>query len=174
MMLEFLQTYSWNVMRVLRIKRRDWDDGPATSLIARFMGPSWGPSGTDRTQVGPMLAPWTLLSRIQLLPEWQFSFHWLILSLLNSRWILLYSKDYSFVVIVYDVDTSGLLLWFAGDTFKCILVKENISMLTWILFQQIIKLKFVQVMAWCRSDMKQPHYSNVQCTLCYLYPNNAY
>ena len=32
------------------------------SLIARFMGPSWGPSGTDRTQVGTMLDPWTLLS----------------------------------------------------------------------------------------------------------------
>ena len=32
------------------------------SLIAGFMGPTWGPSGTDRTQVGPMLVPWTLLS----------------------------------------------------------------------------------------------------------------
>ena len=32
------------------------------ALIARFMGPTWGPSGADRTQVGPMLAPWTLLS----------------------------------------------------------------------------------------------------------------
>ena len=31
------------------------------TLIARFMGPSWGPSGADRTQVGPMLAPRTLL-----------------------------------------------------------------------------------------------------------------
>ena len=31
-------------------------------LIARFMGPTWGPSGAVRTQVGPMLAPWTLLS----------------------------------------------------------------------------------------------------------------
>ena len=31
------------------------------SLIARFMGSTWGPSGADRTQVGPMLAPWTLL-----------------------------------------------------------------------------------------------------------------
>ena len=28
-------------------------------LIARFMGPSWGPSGADRTQIGPMLVPWT-------------------------------------------------------------------------------------------------------------------
>ena len=33
-----------------------------TSLIARFMGPTWGPSGADRTQVGRMLTPWTLLS----------------------------------------------------------------------------------------------------------------
>ena len=32
------------------------------SLIARFMGPRWGPVGTDRTQLGPMLAPWTLIS----------------------------------------------------------------------------------------------------------------
>ena len=31
------------------------------SLIARFMGPIWGPSGAGRTQVGPMLAPWTFL-----------------------------------------------------------------------------------------------------------------
>ena len=32
------------------------------SLIAEFMGPTWGPHGADRTQVGAMLAPWTLLS----------------------------------------------------------------------------------------------------------------
>ena len=34
------------------------------SLTARFMGPTWGPSGADRTQVGPMLDPWTLLSGV--------------------------------------------------------------------------------------------------------------
>ena len=33
-----------------------------TTLIASFMGPARGPSGDDRTQGGPMLAPWTLLS----------------------------------------------------------------------------------------------------------------
>ena len=32
------------------------------TLIARFMGSTWGPSGADRAQMGPMLAPWTLLS----------------------------------------------------------------------------------------------------------------
>ena len=34
------------------------------SLIARFMGPTWVPSGADRTQVGPMFTPWTLLYRM--------------------------------------------------------------------------------------------------------------
>ena len=31
------------------------------------MRPTWDPSGADRTQVGPMLAPWTLLSG-----KWRF------------------------------------------------------------------------------------------------------
>ena len=30
--------------------------------IAKFMGPTWGPPGSCRPQVGPMLAPWILLS----------------------------------------------------------------------------------------------------------------
>ena len=30
--------------------------------IAKFMGPTWGPPGSCRPQVGPMLAQWTLLS----------------------------------------------------------------------------------------------------------------
>ena len=32
------------------------------SLIARFMGPTWGRSGANRAQVGPIFAPWTLIS----------------------------------------------------------------------------------------------------------------
>ena len=34
------------------------------SQIAMFMGPTWGPPGFCRPQMGPMLAPWTLLSGI--------------------------------------------------------------------------------------------------------------
>ena len=30
--------------------------------IAKFMGPTWGPPGSCRPQMGPMLAPWILLS----------------------------------------------------------------------------------------------------------------
>ena len=41
------------------------------SLIARFMGPTWGPSGAGRAQVGPMLVPRTLLSGLgkECLPQ---------------------------------------------------------------------------------------------------------
>ena len=39
-------------------------------LIARFMGPKWGPSGADKTQVGPMFTPWTLLSGIMKFVYW--------------------------------------------------------------------------------------------------------
>ena len=34
------------------------------SMIAGVMGPTWGPSGADKTQVGSVLAPWTLLSGV--------------------------------------------------------------------------------------------------------------
>ena len=37
------------------------------SQIAKFMGPTWGPPGSCRPQMGPMLAPWTLLSGMVLL-----------------------------------------------------------------------------------------------------------
>ena len=39
------------------------------TLIARFVGPTRGPSWADRIQVGPMLAPWILLSGIFISPE---------------------------------------------------------------------------------------------------------
>ena len=39
------------------------------TLIARFIGPTWGPTGADRTQVGLLLAPWTLLSGFAYWPE---------------------------------------------------------------------------------------------------------
>ena len=37
------------------------------SQIGKFMGPTWGPPGSCRPQMGPMLAPWSLLSGLVLL-----------------------------------------------------------------------------------------------------------
>ena len=38
-----------------------------TSQIAKFMGPTWGPHGPYRPQMGPMLAQWTLLSGVMFI-----------------------------------------------------------------------------------------------------------
>ena len=39
-----------------------WYIASLAAQIARFIGPTWGPHGSCRPHVGPMLAQWTLLS----------------------------------------------------------------------------------------------------------------
>ena len=43
------------------------------TLLARLMGPTWGPPGSCRPQVGFMWAPWTLLSGYILSFSWYYS-----------------------------------------------------------------------------------------------------
>ena len=61
----------WDILYLERIE---------TTLIAKFIGPAWGPSVADRTQVGPILAPWTLLSGY-LYVVWQHQ----VLSIARAR-----------------------------------------------------------------------------------------
>ena len=53
------------------------------TLIARFMGPKWGPSGADRTQVSSTLAQWTLLSGELIEPILSGNFQQLIYQLIS-------------------------------------------------------------------------------------------
>ena len=61
-----VQNALWNVVwEIVAILLRSYCDKhpyPGHTLIARIMGPTWGPPGSCRPQVGPILAPWTLLS----------------------------------------------------------------------------------------------------------------
>ena len=71
--------------------------------IARFMGPTWGPPGADRTKVGPMFAPWTLLSGV-----------WSELScstqaLTTLQWISAYGHPWTFAT--NDLLIIQLFLW---------------------------------------------------------------
>ena len=52
-----------------------------TSRIERCMGPTWGLFGADRTQVGPMLAPWILLSGM----VWHQHEIWLIMHMVPPK-----------------------------------------------------------------------------------------
>ena len=46
----------------LNVLNSSYNTTTYNTQIAEFMGPTWGPSKSCRPQVGPMLAPWTLLS----------------------------------------------------------------------------------------------------------------
>ena len=51
------------------------------------MGPTWDPPGADRTQVGPMLAPWTLLSGYRSNIQWWYTVNWnFIFAVCISDW----------------------------------------------------------------------------------------
>ena len=52
----------WDVFRELYDEK--WD----LKCTVPLMGPTWGPSGADRTQVGPILAPWTLRYGVVYIP----------------------------------------------------------------------------------------------------------
>ena len=54
---------------LFQTNKHQWRHWWIQTLIARFVGPTWGPSGADSTQVGPMSAPWTLLSGKALVRE---------------------------------------------------------------------------------------------------------
>ena len=65
--IEFLKCYYWCETEIwkhsyLRNISQETVNITFTTQIARFMGPTWGPPGSCRPQMGPMSAPWTLLS----------------------------------------------------------------------------------------------------------------
>ena len=54
---------------------QSWSSSLMSSQITRFMGPTWGPPGSCRPQMGPILAPWTLLSGIFSLDHSMLTVH---------------------------------------------------------------------------------------------------
>ena len=62
------------------------------SQIAKLMEPTWGPPGSCRPQMGPMLAPWTLLSGL-LCMSWYDIFLY--------RWVLPLSLQIAMVIVIW-------------------------------------------------------------------------
>ena len=73
-------------------------DSAVTSQIAKFMGPTWGPPGSSRPQMGPMLAPWTLLSGMDKLPA--------LVPLCEGNpchWWVLLTEGHKYITLVFYV-----------------------------------------------------------------------
>ena len=71
---------NWSVSIILTLQFVHWYVKPL-SLITRFMRPTWGQTLADRTQVGPMLARWILLSGLHCRELW-----WVSLKTLQWFW----------------------------------------------------------------------------------------
>ena len=54
---------SWYLSGQIEL-RHAFDNSDSVLVPDSFMLPTWGPPGSRRPQVGPMLAPWTLLSGV--------------------------------------------------------------------------------------------------------------
>ena len=78
------------------------------SQIAKFMGPTWGPSGSRRPQMGLMLAPRTLLAGICKIYSLSQLFFWDEVLLRESKY-----KTHIWVVLVHlcTVITGGPACW---------------------------------------------------------------
>ena len=80
---ETMFIFAWCYPAIGQVPRRHslsvkfWNNGGYQ--IARFMWPTWGPPGSCRPQMGPMLAPWTLL------PGLLWRCHYLLLEQTASR-----------------------------------------------------------------------------------------
>ena len=107
------------------------------TLIARFMGPTWGPPGADRSQVGPMLAQWTLLSRYvlnQMFSKYPYSIYVICIIYIYCVVHLL------FVIYIHWFVYSGLFIYYCS---MCIL-----SLVQW--FYYVCFIVFDHVHAFCR------------------------
>ena len=67
-----------------------------STQIARFMGPTWDPYGADRTQVGPILAPWTLLfGYFKSEPVWKCLIFVEIQDSLHINYLIIYNTSWN-------------------------------------------------------------------------------
>ena len=85
----YVTTSFWHINCAIIAWYVRWD---MVSQIARFMGPTWGPPGSCRPQMGPMLAPWALLSGL-VCNEHDSIYDMTLMSSLLPWWIIHWHKQ---------------------------------------------------------------------------------
>ena len=93
-----------------------------STLIAGFMGPTLGPSGADRTQVGPMLTPWILLS-VYISSENTIYTIELLSYLIYSRWCTIYGSQLTVTRRTRRIKTHKK--W--GEPLSCLVIGDGNS-----------------------------------------------
>ena len=122
------------------------------------MEPTWGPSGADRTQLGPMLAQWTLLSGMcqnqSRMVGTQLASVWLVLSHYGR-----YSAPYVENIEIHEVCFDDPIVFWSnfGQYFQIVNVLKNPSFLFYRnkFFYELAKLSNTSkcqghTSLWCR------------------------
>ena len=89
-------------------------------LIAMFMGPTWGPSGADRAQVGAMLAPWTLLYGVHATTWYSLQLH--TYNIFSEVYDLTRLSQYFYLVSKHNPSSSFGL---ASNLLMCIVLPQE-------------------------------------------------
>ena len=87
-----------------------------TPLMTRFTGPTWGPPGADRPQVGPMVAPWTLLYGTHCNECWRMFEH----EMLSNEGLLAMSLSKLNTIMYWEIDTALCY----GNNRTCIIIDK--------------------------------------------------
>ena len=154
------------------------------TLIARFMGPTWGPSGADRTQVGPMSAPWTLLSGMYSVSVVSMvnAFHFtdpLWGESTSDQWRALYDFFSKLKFLINTLRPRQNDQHFPNDMFKCLFLFENVWIWIKISRKFVPKVRMnnipalVQIMAWRRigdKPLSEPMMVNLLTHICVTQP----
>ena len=101
-----------------------------SSQIARFVRPTWGPSGADRTQVGPMLVPWTLLPgmiRVKCI-RWVIAIHILIPCV---SWFWAYRWIGAAIYMAQSIKMKPSELYICFATLSCISISQGCVYIIW-------------------------------------------
>ena len=85
----------------------------------KFMEPTWGPPGSCRSQMGPMFAPWTLLSGRLILSHWMLWPWWLHIIIMSKVCVLDY-WGMNLAVFGMAALNTGIRTWAGtGMIFSC-------------------------------------------------------
>ena len=116
-----------NLIHILNKRHKE------TPQIAKFMEITWGPPGSCRPQMGPMLAPWTLLSGVFFIetPTWpRFDRHTLVLDRLQS--LITYVTDIDPITLAASLHAhwKHRVSWVSLVIFKVMLYQMKIELKT--------------------------------------------
>ena len=136
-----------------------FSDCPDSKVHGANMGPVWGPYGANRTQVGPMMAPWTLLS------GYEFDF-----ITCDSKFVIMTSdSEFAFIINWTHGYSVTRYIWVNALLFKIFHASfSNILQIDTFLNEYLLQLIVISCV-WCHESPKHIHMLNIPLCFCCIF-----